>query len=163
VLRRQYQRSDSSYRKRQTLLQGPANHSPLHISLAVQFWLSSNLFSRSQLSSGTFFTVSSLKVPQNTLRVWTPDPHFAEHCEIINSDERTERETQMRQGMPAWTCGIAFYLKTKTRTQSKERGTIIRLLTSLHCEANHWKSQSLDFSHSLSVSGFLSASHMSSG
>lgn len=62
-----------------TLLHGPANHSPLHSSSAVQFFVSLNLLARSHFSSGTFVTVSPSNVPQNTLRVCTPDPHFAEH------------------------------------------------------------------------------------
>lgn len=62
-----------------TLLHGPANHSPLHSSSAVQFFVSLNLLAGSHFSSGTFVTVSPSSVPQNTLRVCTPDPHFAEH------------------------------------------------------------------------------------
>lgn len=84
-----------------TLLHGPANHSPLHSSSAVQFFVSLNLLAGSHFSSGTFVTVSPSNVPQNTLRVCTPDPHFAEHygTKIIVCQMSRERTKYVGQNL----------------------------------------------------------------
>lgn len=76
-----------------TALQGPANQSPLHTPVPVQFLLVSSFFLGSHFLSATFMILSSFTVPQNTFRVWIPGPHFDEHyfkrVEIGNLSLRT--------------------------------------------------------------------------
>lgn len=67
-----------------TAVHGPENHSPLQISLPVQFLVFSYILLGSHFILSTFFIVSPAKYPQNTFLLCIPALHFEEHLTHLN-------------------------------------------------------------------------------
>jgi len=62
-----------------TAVQGPENHSPLHVSFPVQFLVSSYFLLGSHFTLSTFLIDSPTKDPQKTFLICFPVLHFDEH------------------------------------------------------------------------------------